>query len=151
MNVVDNEKGRRPHDQHEKHRPPRPIELAGESVGPIEETQIGDDDGEALEVDDGVGGVVEAAAEVDDGGVEEAGGGGEEELEVGEEGGIVECPWAGGVEVPEGEGEGGGEGEPVAVDFEVGAAIGGDEEELYAGGDAGEPEQLLCGGSGSGS
>lgn len=37
----------------------------------------------------------------------------------------------------------------MAVDFEVGAAIGGDEEELYAGGDAGEPEQLLCGGRGS--
>lgn len=143
MDVIDNEKCWRPHYQCEEHRPLRSVEIPGESVGAVEETQIGKYDREALEVDDGVSSIVEAAAEINDGGVDEAGKGGEEELKVSEEGGVVEGPRAGGVKVPEGEREGGGEGEPVAVDFKVGAAIGGDEEELYAGGYASKPGQFF--------
>lgn len=53
---------------------------------------------------------------------------------MGEEWRVVECPLAGGVGVPPGEWEGVGEGQPVTVDFEIGAAVGGDQEEFHGGG-----------------
>lgn len=95
-----------------------------------------------MEDDEGIGGVIEAIVEVDDCGVEEGGKEGEKALEVGEEGRVVESPWTGLVGVPEGEREGVSEGEPVAVDLEVGAAVGGDEEELDGGGDEEEPGEV---------
>lgn len=49
---------------------------------------------------------------------------------MGKEGRVVEGPWAGVVGVPVGEREGVGEGEPVTVDLEIGAVVGGDEEKL---------------------
>lgn len=107
----------------------------------VEEARIGGDHGDPLEEDDGVGAVVEAAMEVDDDGVDGAGGVREEELEEGEEGRVVEGPGAGLIGVPAGDGEGVGEGEPVAVDLEVCAAIGGDQEELEAGGNGHVPQE----------
>ena len=80
--------------------------------------------------------------EVDDGGVDEFGEEREESLEVGEEWRVIEGPWACLVGVPVGERERVGEGEPVAVDLEVGAVVGGDEEEFYAGGDEREPGEI---------
>lgn len=88
------------------------------------------------------GAVAEAVVEVDDDGVDGAGGEGEEELEEGEEGRVVEGPGAGLVGVPTGDGEGVGQGEPVAVDLEVGAPVGGDQEELDAGGNGRVPQEL---------
>lgn len=69
----------------------------------------------------------------DEGCVDERRGEGEEAGEVGEEGRVVERPLGGGVGVPLPRGERVREGEPVAVDVEVGGAVGGDEEELDAG------------------
>lgn len=83
--------------------------------------------------------------EVDDGGVDKGGELREEELEEGEEGRVVESPRAGGIGVPLPEREGMGNGEPIAVDFEVGAPVGRDEKEFDGGGDEGEPEKLLGG------
>jgi hypothetical protein len=68
--------------------------------------------------------------EVNDLGVDEVGEDGEEALEVGEERRVIEGPGTGLVGVPLGEREGVCESEPVAVDFEVSAVVGGDEEEL---------------------
>lgn len=67
----------------------------------------------------------------------------EESLEVGEEGRVIEGPRAGFVGVPEGEREGMGNGEPVAVNFEICASIGRYKKELYAGGDACKPGHLF--------
>lgn len=77
--------------------------------------------------------------EVGDGRIDSGGEEGEEFLEVGEERGVIEGPLAGGVGVPAGEGEGMREGEPVAVDLEIGAVVGRDEEEFDGGGDEGRP------------
>lgn len=63
----------------------------------------------------------------------------EEFLEVSEERRVIESPLAGGVGVPPREGKGMSEGEPVAVDFEIGAAVGGDQEEFHGGGHEGRP------------
>ena len=64
---------------------------------------------------------------------------GEEALEVGKEGRVVKSPEAGLVEVPLREREGVGYGEPVAVDLEVCASVGWDQEEFDAGGCGEEP------------
>lgn len=81
--------------------------------------------------------------EVGHGGIDYGGEEGEEFLEVGEERGVIEGPLAGGVGVPAGEGEGMSEGEPVAVDFEVSAAVGWDQEELHGGGDERRPPHAV--------
>lgn len=70
---------------------------------------------------------------------------------MGEEGRVVESPWAGVVGVPVGEREGVGEGEPVTVDLEIGAVVGRDEEELDAGGHGGVPGEMTGIGVGFGS
>lgn len=72
-------------------------------------------------------------------GVDEVGENSEEALEVGKERRVIEGPGAGLVGVPLGEREGVGESEPMTVDLEVRAVVGGDEEELYAGGCSKEP------------
>lgn len=72
-------------------------------------------------------------------GVNKIGENGESALEVGEEGRVVEGPGAGLVGVPLREREGVGESEPVAVNLEICAMVGGDEEKLYAGGYPEEP------------
>lgn len=77
--------------------------------------------------------------EVGHGGVDSGGEEREEFLEVSEERRIIEGPLAGGVGIPAGERERIGEGEPVAVNFEVGAAVGRDEEEFDGGGHEGSP------------
>jgi hypothetical protein len=92
-----------------------------------------------LEQNHSVGAIVESLLEVNDLGVDEVGENGESALEVGEEGRVVEGPGAGLVGVPLGEREGVGESKPVAVDLEVSAMVGGDEEELHAGGYPEEP------------
>ena len=83
-----------------------------------------------MKENDTVGGIVETLLEVNDLGVNEVSENGEEAFEVGEERRIVEGPRAGFVEVPLGERERVSESKPVAVDFEVSAVVGGDEEEL---------------------
>lgn len=83
-----------------------------------------------MEENDRVGGIVETLLEVNDLGVNEVSENGEEAFEVGEERRIVKGPRAGFVEVPLGERERVSESKPVAVDFEVSAVVGGDEEEL---------------------
>lgn len=83
-----------------------------------------------MEENDRVGGIVETLLEVNDLGVNEVSENGEEAFEVGEERRIVKGPRAGFVEVPLGERERVSESKPVAMDFEVSAVVGGDEEEL---------------------
>ena len=83
-----------------------------------------------MKENDTVGGIVETLLEVNDLGVNEVSENGEEAFEVGEERRIVKGPRAGFVEVPLGERERVSESKPVAVDFEVSAVVGGDEEEL---------------------
>ena len=83
-----------------------------------------------MEENDRVGGIVETLLEVNDLGVNEVSENGEEAFEVGEERRIVEGPRAGFVEVPLRERERVSESKPVAMDFEVSAVVGGDEEEL---------------------
>lgn len=83
-----------------------------------------------MEENDSVGGIVETLLKVNDLGVNEVSENGEEAFEVCEERRIVKGPGAGFVEVPLGERERVSESKPVAVDFEVSAAVGGDEEKL---------------------
>ena len=83
-----------------------------------------------MKENDTVGGIVETLLEVNDLGVNEVSENGEEAFEVGEERRIVKGPRAGFVEVPLGERERVSESKPVAMDFEVSAVVGGDEEEL---------------------
>lgn len=83
-----------------------------------------------MKENDTVGGIVETLLEVNDLGVNEVSENGEEAFEVGEERRIVEGPRAGFVEVPLRERERVSESKPVAMDFEVSAVVGGDEEEL---------------------
>lgn len=92
-----------------------------EGVG---EQQLRDDDGGALEVD-GLPAVVAEVVDAQHGAVDEAGDVGEDPLEVGEEGRVVEGPLGGALEVPLAEGQAVGDGEPVAVDLEVGGLAGG--------------------------
>lgn len=77
--------------------------------------------------------------EVGHGGVQSCGEDREEFLEVGEERRVIEGPLAGSVGVPAGEGERMGEGEPVAVDLEIGAVVGGDEKDFHGGSHEGRP------------
>lgn len=142
MHVVDDQQHRRPDHQCPDQSPLTRLAFPSQAVHRVKEARIGGDHGDSLEEDDGVGTVVEAAMEVDDERVDEAGGVREEELEEGEEGRVIEGPGAGLVGVPAGEGEGVGEGEPVAVDLEVGALVGGHQEELEAGGDGHVPPEL---------
>lgn len=83
-----------------------------------------------MKENDRVGGIVETLLEVNDLGVNEVSENGEEAFEVGEERRIVKGPRAGFVEVPLRERERVSESKPVAMDFEVSAVVGGDEEEL---------------------
>ena len=83
-----------------------------------------------MKENDTVGGIVETLLKVNDLGVNEVSENGEEAFEVGEERRIVEGPRAGFVEVPLRERERVSESKPVAMDFEVSAVVGGDEEEL---------------------
>ena len=83
-----------------------------------------------MEENDRVGGIVETLLKVNDLGVNEVSENGEEAFEVGEERRIVKGPRAGFVEVPLRERERVSESKPVAMDFEVSAVVGGDEEEL---------------------
>lgn len=140
MHVVHDQQHRRPDHQDPDQSPLTRLAFPRQAVQRVEEARIGGDHGDPLEMDHGVGAVVEAAMEVDDDRVDGAGRVGQEELEEGEEGRVIEGPGAGLVGVPAGEREGVGEGEPVAVDLEVGAAVGGDQEELDAGGDGYVPQ-----------
>lgn len=142
MHVVHDQQHRRPDHQGTDQSPLTRLPFPSQPVHSVKEARIGGDHGDSLEEDDGVGIVVEAAMEVDDGRVDDAGGVREEDLEEGKEGRVIEGPEAGLVGVPAGEGERAGEGEPVAVDLEVGAAVGGDQKELEAGGDGYVPPEL---------
>lgn len=64
--------------------------------------------------------------EVSHGGVHKGSEEREEFLEVSEERWVVECPWAGGVGIPAGEGKRVSESQPVTMDLEVCAPVGGD-------------------------
>lgn len=74
-------------------------------INSVEQNDVGQDHGESLEDNDGRRVVIEALVEVYDGGVHYRSELGEKALEVGEERGVIEGPWAGLVGVPVGEGE----------------------------------------------
>lgn len=63
----------------------------------------------------------------------------EKELEVGEERGVIEGPFTGGVGVPLRKRERVGCRKPIAMDFEIGAVVRWDKEEFDCKGNEGEP------------
>lgn len=63
----------------------------------------------------------------------------EKEFKVGEERGVIKGPFTGGVGVPLRKRESVGCGEPIAMDFEIGAVVRWDEEEFDGSGNEGEP------------
>lgn len=85
----------------------------------VDEGQLGHDDGEPLEVD-GLPAIIFQVAYAKHGRVDKLGGLGEKPLEVGEKGRVVEGPFRRLLVVPLPGREAVGDGQPVAVDFEVG-------------------------------
>lgn len=142
MHVVNNNQPRIPNNQNPQQIPLSRPQIFPKSINPVKENEIGDYNGESVEDEERRGGIIEALVEVYDGGVYKGGEEREEVLEVGEEGRVVEGPWACHVGVPVGEREGVGEGEPVTVDLEVCAVVGWDEEELDAGGHSKVPGEI---------
>lgn len=141
MNVINHQQPRRPNHQNTDEIPPQSLHLSSQSVNTEEETEIGEDNGDALEVDDGVCAVIETFVKIHDLGIEETSEEGEEALEVGEERRVVERPLAGLVEVPFGERERVRDRQPVTVDLEVGTSVRRDKEELHCGRCGEEPEE----------
>lgn len=76
----------------------------------VDQQEIGQCNGEALEQDRARGGVIKAGVEIGHDRIHSGGEKREELLEVSEERGVIEGPLAGGVGVPSGEGEGVSEG-----------------------------------------
>lgn len=69
-------------------------------MNPIQKQEIREDNSDSLEINDGIGFVVEALVDMDDLGVDETGKNGEEAFEIGEERRVIEGPGAGLVQVP---------------------------------------------------
>lgn len=89
-----------------------------EALEGIDEDELGDDDGGALEVD-GLPAVVVEVIQAHHERIDESGDVGEHPFEIGEEGRVVESPFRCLFKVPVLEGEALGNGEPIAMDFEV--------------------------------
>jgi len=89
----------------------------------VDQDELGEDDGGALEVD-GAPAVIFEVVHLEHLGVDEARELRQEPLEVGEEGRVVQGPFRGALVVPFARGQAVCDGEPVPVDFEVGGFAG---------------------------
>lgn len=106
--MIHNKQSRRPNNQspdQESERTAKSFVLS-QSISRVDQDDVGECNGKALEEDRAGGGVVETAVEVGHGGVHYGGEDREEFLEVSEERRVIKSPLAGRVGVPSGKGEG---------------------------------------------
>uniref|UniRef100_A0A7C9ARB5 Uncharacterized protein n=1 Tax=Opuntia streptacantha TaxID=393608 RepID=A0A7C9ARB5_OPUST len=145
MHMINNKQCRRPNNQNPDQSPSSWIQFLGNPINGKMQNQIRNHNSDSLEVNHGIGLVIEALMKINDRGVDVRGEKREEELEVGEERGVIEGPLTGGVGIPLRERKRVGCCEPIAMDLEVGAVVRWDEEQFDCGGNEGKPQEFFDG------